>query len=93
MWPFTRKSKKTRETAIKRMNAFLSNSQTRNDNKNKNNISQIKLTNVDEENLNYVVNYIKDYAVTHLSVKREDVKVHVSKEENSITIVANIIYK
>ncbi|CEP77786.1 MAG TPA: hypothetical protein PLK41_06595 [Defluviitoga tunisiensis] len=88
MWPFTRKSKKTRETAIKRMNSFLSNSQNRNNN----NISEIRLTNVDEENLNYVVNYIKDYAVQHLSVKREDVKVHVSKEGNSITIVANIIY-
>lgn len=70
-------SRKTRETAIKRMNSFLSNSQNRNNN----NISEIRLTNVDEENLNYVVNYIKDYAVQHLSVKERMLKYTSQKKE------------
>ncbi|WP_169999577.1 hypothetical protein [Petrotoga halophila] len=53
----------------------------------------MRFENVKQEELDFVINYIKDYAVKHLSVKKEDVKVHVSKEGNSITIVANIIYQ
>ncbi|PNR94857.1 hypothetical protein [Petrotoga sp. 9PWA.NaAc.5.4] len=88
MWPFTKKSKKTRETAVKRMNSFLNSSERKNSK-----VTQLKFENVDEKELDYVINYIKDYAVKHLSVKKEDVKVHVSKDGNSITIVANIIYQ
>jgi len=88
MWPFKSKKNKSRETAIKRMNSFLSTSDRKNGEK-----SQIRFENVKQEELDYVINYIKDYAVKHLSVKKEDVKVHVSKEGNSITIVANIIYQ
>ncbi|MGY4687104.1 hypothetical protein [Petrotoga sp. DB-2] len=88
MWPFKSKKNKSRETAIKRMNSFLSTSDRKNGPK-----SQMRFENVKQEELDFVINYIKDYAVKHLAVKKEDVKVHVSKEGNSITIVANIIYQ
>jgi septum formation topological specificity factor MinE len=88
MWPFKKKKSKTRETAIKRMNSFLTTSNRKNGSS-----SQLRFENVSEDELDYVIDYIKDYAVHHLSVKKENVKVHVSKEGNSITIVANIIYQ
>ncbi|KUK80289.1 MAG: Uncharacterized protein XD96_1591 [Petrotoga mobilis] len=88
MWPFKSKKNKSRETAIKRMTSFLSTSDRKNGAKN-----QIRFENVKQEELEYVINYIKDYAVKHMAVKKEDVKVHVSKEGNSITIVANIFYQ
>ncbi|RAO99843.1 hypothetical protein PW5551_02110 [Petrotoga sp. 9PW.55.5.1] len=88
MWPFKKKKSKTRETAKKRMNSLLTTSDRKNGSS-----GQLRFENVSEDELDYVIDYIKDYAVKHLSVKKENVKVHVSKEGNSITIVANIIYQ
>jgi hypothetical protein len=90
MWPFSRKKKKTGEIAKERMNSFvrgtsgaavIERGQT------------IKLENSSDEEINSIVTYIKDYAYRNLSVDKKNVKVHISKEGNSVTIVASIIYK
>lgn len=90
MWPFSKRKNKSGEVAKKRMEAFVRNSGQGGTLAYK---SNNKIDSSNEENINSIVSYIKDYAYRNLSVERKNVKVHVSKENDHVTIVTNIIYK
>jgi septum site-determining protein MinD len=53
----------------------------------------LKFEDVQDTEIDSIVGYIKDYAYRNLSVDKNNVKVHISKEGNSVTIVASIVYK
>lgn len=76
------KKEKSRDVAVKRLNSFV-RSANRDLSKNMENKA---------EEIKYMVDYIKDYAYRNLEVEKNDVKVHVTKEGNSLTLVASIFY-
>lgn len=88
MWPFSKK-KTSRDIAVKRMQSFVRSSET----PPKTTSTALKFEDVQDTEINSIVGYIKDYAYRNLSVDKNNVKVHISKEGNSVTIVASIVYK
>ncbi|MDN5343103.1 hypothetical protein OF820_11665 [Oceanotoga sp. DSM 15011] len=86
MWPFSKKQK-SGKVATDRMKKFV-----RSGNQNPQ-TTRVHIKNASEDEINSVVNYIKDFAYRNFSVEKQNVKVHVSKEDNGFTIVASIVYK
>lgn len=88
MWPFSKKDS-SRDIAVKRMQSFVRNGE----NSPNKSSTALKFEDVQDNEIDAIVKYIKDYAYRNLSVDKNNVKVHISKEGNSVTIVASIVYK
>ncbi|HPA92551.1 MAG TPA: hypothetical protein PLI39_01405 [Petrotogaceae bacterium] len=85
-WWSPAKKDSNRDIAVKRMNDLVTNRREAC-------ATAIKFENKSEEEIESIVTYIKDYACRNLSVNEKDVKVHISKDGNIVTIIASISYK
>jgi len=91
MWPFAKKNN-SRDVAVKRLQTLVRTNGESQAQRNEN-ITSFRLEKTNDDEINSIVNYIKDYAFRNLSVERDNVKVHISRDGEGVTIVANIIYK
>jgi len=78
---FSRKEK-SRDVAVKRLNSFVRTTR-----------GTTRTMENKKDEINYMVEYIKDYAYRNLNVEKNDVKVHITKDGSSVTLVANIFYE
>ncbi|HOO75510.1 MAG TPA: hypothetical protein PLS66_09460 [Tepiditoga sp.] len=91
MWPFAKKNN-SRDVAVKRLQTLVRTNGESQAQRNEHTTS-FRLEKTNDDEINSIVNYIKDYAFRNLSVERDNVKVHISRDGEGVTIVANIIYK